>query len=362
MAFCLRLLSHRGTGKSVITMPQTIYHPSIEGAQHGAKSLTQFLDWAKESGATGAQPSNYMLQDGKKFKSAKDIKEAFASRGMTLDGISCHCPIWVHTTAWTESPTIRPFLPPEVAKKSAAAIESWAEDYLLSFMDLAAELNVKVLPMFWGVAFGWEVAGGYPWGFWKGGNYDLIEEGKERFVKKTAKIRAAANKRGIKLCHEIHPGTGAMCADDFNMLVEICDGDACLGVNADPSHCWEGESWESRFLKVGPRIFACHVKNFVIRPGMPLRMMQGDWPLRAMQFVDIPTGDLNMTRYAELLIHVGYPKRYCEVMGRKSAPLVVEAESAFRDLDATSANGIQYVRDHLCFPLAGGSFEDGMGA
>jgi hypothetical protein len=40
----------------------------------------------------------------------------------------------------------------------------------------------------------------------------------------------------------------------------------------------------------------------------------------------------------------------------------VEAESAYRDLDATSANGIQYVRDHLCFPLAGGSFEDGMGA
>jgi hypothetical protein len=49
-------------------------------------------------------------------------------------------------------------------------------------------------------------------------------------------------------------------------------------------------------------------------------------------------------------------------MGTKTAPLVVEAESAYRDLDATSANGIEYVRDHLCFPLAAGSFEDGMGA
>ena len=39
-----------------------------------------------------------------------------------------------------------------------------------------------------------------------------------------------------------------------------------------------------------------------------------------------------------------------------------EAESAYRDLDATSANGIQYVRDNLCFPIAAGSFEDGMGA
>jgi len=40
----------------------------------------------------------------------------------------------------------------------------------------------------------------------------------------------------------------------------------------------------------------------------------------------------------------------------------VEAESAYRELDATSANGIAYVRDQLCFPVAEGSFEDGMGA
>ena len=101
------------------------------------------------------------------------------------------------------------------------------------------------------------------------------------------------------------------------------------------------------------------MKNFVIRPGLPLRMMEAGWQKRAMQFVDIPSGDLNMTRYVELLIHTGYPQRYCQVMGTKTAPLIVEAESAYRDLDATSANGIQYVRDNLCFPIAAGSFEDG---
>ena len=343
-------------------MAETCFHPSIEGAQHGAKNLAQFLDYAKTSGATGAQPSNFMLQDGKRFKSADEIKSAFAERGMTLDGISCHCPFWVHTTAWTGSPTVRPFLPPDVAKKSATYIEEWSEEYLLRLMNLASNLGVKILPMFWGVAFGWEMATGYPWGFWKGGDYDLLAKGKERFVKKTAKLRERANKLGIFLCHEIHPGTAAMCADDFNLLVESCGGDKCLTVNADPSHCWEGESWEKRFLKVAPRIYACHIKNFVIRPGLPLRMMEAGWQKRAMQFVDIPSGDLNMTRYVELLIHTGYPQRYCQVMGTKTAPLVVEAESAYRDLDATSANGIQFVRDNLCFPLAAGSFEEGMGA
>ena len=343
-------------------MAQPCFHPSIEGAQHGAKSLSDFLDYAKRSGATGAQPSNYMLQGEKGFKKASEIKDLFQQKGMTLDGISAHCPVWVHTTAWTGSPSIRPFIPADVAKKSPAEIEKWAENYLLKLLDLAAELNVKIIPMFWGVAFGWELASGYPWGFWAGPNYDLIKEGKDRFVKKTAKIRKHANSLGIFLAHEIHPGTAAMCADDFNILVDICGGDKCLAVNADPSHCWEGEDWETRFLKVAPRVYACHVKNFVIRPRVPLRMMEPGWQKRAMQFVDIPSGDLNMTRYVELLVHIGYPTRYCKVMGRRTAPLIVEAESAYRDLDATSANGIQFVRDNLCFPVASGSFEEGMGA
>ncbi|MBM3882238.1 MAG: sugar phosphate isomerase/epimerase [Verrucomicrobia bacterium] len=343
-------------------MAQTVFHPSVEGAQHGAKSLDQFLDYAKAAGAAGVQPSNYMLQEGATFKSAQAIQQSFDSRGMSLDGISCHCPIWVHTTAWTGSPTIRPFIPAEVAKLAPEKIEAWAEEYLLRLFDLAAELGIKILPMFWGVAFGWEVATGYPWGFWKGGDYDLVEAGKERFAQKTAKLRKRANELGIYLCHEIHPGTAAMCADDFIVLVAACDGDKCLGVNADPSHCWEGEHWETRFRKVANRVHACHVKNFVIRGGVPLRYMAGNWPDRAMQFVDIPSGDLNMVRYVEMLINVGYPQRYCEIMKRKTAPLIVEAESAYRDIDATSANGIAYVRDHLCFPLAAGSFEDGMGA
>src|ERR1051325_221757 len=137
-------------------MAQSIFHPSIEGAQHGA------------------QPSNYMLEGGKLFKSAKEIRDAFESRKMTLDGVSGHCPVWVHTTAWTESPTIRPFIPKDIAKKSAGEIEKWAENYVLKLLDLLAELRVKVMPMFWGVAFGWELASGYPWGFWVGPGYGFV--------------------------------------------------------------------------------------------------------------------------------------------------------------------------------------------
>ena len=84
-------------------------------------------------------------------------------------------------------------------------------------------------------------------GFWAGPGFDLVKEGQERFVTKTEKLRSHANQLGIYLAHEIHLGTAAMCAEEFGQLVDSCDGDKCLTVNADPSHCWEGEEWEARF-------------------------------------------------------------------------------------------------------------------
>src|SRR5256885_5707562 len=103
-------------------MAQICFHPSVEGAQHGAKDLAAFLAYAKKSGAAGAQPSNYMLQAEKGFKSAKEIKQAFEKASLKMDGVSAHCPFWVQTTAWTGSPSIRPFIPVEVARKPPGQI------------------------------------------------------------------------------------------------------------------------------------------------------------------------------------------------------------------------------------------------
>lgn len=341
-----------------------IFHASVEGAQHGPKGLEVFLQFATNAGAEGCQPCNQMLhhEDGKLME-ADFIRGMLSASGLKLDGISAHCPFWVHTTAWTQSPTIRSFIPALLYGANSEQVESATESYLLSFLDLCAELEVKVVPMFWGVAFGWEVATGYPWGFWKGPGYDLIQTGKERFVNKTAKIRNHARHLGIFLAHEIHPGTAAMCADDFMALVEACDNDPCLAVNIDPSHCWEGETWQSRFLnpEISQRCYGCHVKNHTIVDGRPLRCMEPDWQKRGMQFTDLATGDINMVRFVETVMQTGYYGNYLSAMGTETAPLVVEAESAFRDIDATSADGIKYVRDRLCFNVAEGSFEDGMG-
>ena len=184
------------------------YHPSIEGAQHGAKSLADFLAYAKRSGAERRAAEQLHAPGRQAFQVRQGNPQRPSPRPDSRSTASAR-------TARSGSTPRRGRArrrsarssPPDVAKKSAGEIEKWAENYLLKLLDLIAELGVKVLPMFWGIAFGWEVATGYPWGFWAGPGYDLIKEGKERFVKKTKKIRDHARKLGIKLCHEIHPGT-----------------------------------------------------------------------------------------------------------------------------------------------------------
>lgn len=338
-----------------------VFHSSLEAAQHGDKDLGRLARFARSSGCKGVQPSNFHLQSTNgSFMSSTTIKERFGET-MKLDGISAHCPFWVHGAAGTGTKTIRPFIPPDVAKLSVEKIEAWALDYCRRLMELSAQLGNKVMPMFWGPYWGLEVASGYPWGMWSGGDYDLIAEGNERFVKKTAVLRQHANSLGISLAHEIHRGTGALCADDFLNIIRICDGDKCLGVNADPSHCWENEDFETRFTKVGPYVTGCHVKDMVVIPGRSVTSMEPNWGGRGMQFTRLGTGDLDLHRYAKLMLEIGYPQRYCALQDTETAPLVGEAEDAHWDLDATSSDAARFIREELCRDVGEGSFEDGMG-
>lgn len=342
-----------------------LFHSSLELGQHGDKGLEGCLKFGKKVGCEGVQPSNYLLQrpDGS-LMSAPEIRSLFDSHELKIDGISAHCMFWAHGTAHTGSPTIRPFLPAHLHGASVEEIEEWTEAYLIELMNLSSELGNKVLPMFWGVYQGWELATGYPWGFGKGPGYDLQQAANERFVQKTARLRAHANSLGIRLAHEVHANSGAICADDFLNLVKITDNDPCLGVFADPSHCWEGEDVETRFTKLAPYIWGAHAKDFVIVRNRSLRMQTGNWKQRGVHFTLLGQGEVDLQRYIELLIDSGLPQRWNALHGvtGKTVPICAEAESAHVALDDAAADGVRFVRDVLCREIATQSFEDGMGA
>jgi hypothetical protein len=127
------------------------------------------LDYARKSGAEGAQPSNYMLHGDKGFKTAKEIKDTFAKAKLKLDGVSAHCPFWVSYHC-VDGQYWHPSVPAGggCAQAGGGDRKSGQKITFCVCWICALSLGIKVVPMFWAVAFGWELATGYPWGFWKG--------------------------------------------------------------------------------------------------------------------------------------------------------------------------------------------------
>ncbi|MEP6664259.1 MAG: ABC transporter substrate-binding protein, partial [Verrucomicrobiota bacterium] len=115
-----------------------------------------------------------------------------------------------------------------------------------------AELNVKVLPMFWGIAFGWELATGYPWGFWAGPGYDLLAEGKERFVKNGGQISVELDynkgdkdfKAQLTAIKSTNPD-GVFVPGYYTDVALICIQAKQLGLNVP---LFGGDGWESEKL------------------------------------------------------------------------------------------------------------------
>jgi sugar phosphate isomerase/epimerase len=355
-----------------------LYHPSLECVQHGGKPLIgdgttkSVLAFASEIGCEGVQLSHFHLlnPDGMSFVSAEVVQAALAAKKLKLSGISCHCLFWAHGAAKTGTTGVNKFIPKAMRGKRHKEIQAWAEARIHELMQLSASLGNYVMPMFWGPYWGLDVASGYPWGMWQGlpdaddQEHDLLAEGDERFLRETQDIRDHANGLGIVLPHEIHRGTGALCARDLLRLKDLTGDDPCVTVIADGSHCWENEDIDARFDRVGHLVDAVHVKDHKVVPGESLSSMEPDWKFRGMYFEKLGLGDLDLHRYVQIMMACGYPQRYRAIQklpDDATVPLVVEAESAFAGLDEASTDGVAFVRENFCGDWATVSFEKAMG-
>ncbi len=354
---------------------QKLFHASLECAQHGDKSLLPragagqtILQYAKRVGYEGVQLSAHHLTDPDTglFYPATTIKQALADNGLKLDGISAHCPFWCLGTAWTNARGLRKFLSKDLLAKGSAVVEETVEGSCLALMDLSVELDNFFIAMFWGDYYGLEVASGYPWGMWElPEGEDLVKEGDDRFRTKTEKVRTHARERGLKLGHEIHRGTGLICATDYKRVKkEVLDNDECVVVNADATHCWENEDFHSRFRLVGDDVFGVHAKDNEIIPGISLSSMEKDWKKRAMRFRKLGRGTIKLDQYVHLMMEVGYVRRFRALQKlpeTATVPIVAEAEDAFEPLDVVSAEAATYIKTNYCVDFATVSFEKNLG-
>ena len=209
-------------------MPQNCFHPSVEGAQHGAKSLADFLDYAKKVRRDGRPAVQLHAPGRQRFQERQGNQRHLRQSKMKLDGVSAHCPFWVHTTAWTGSPTIRPFIPAgcrqEIARTNREMGRRLSAQAAGSLRRTRRENCPDVLGR------GFRLGNGHrlSLGILEGRRLRSAQGRPERFVKKTAKLRAARefarhlSRARNSSRHRRH------VRGRFQHARRSCDGDKCL--------------------------------------------------------------------------------------------------------------------------------------
>ncbi len=352
------------------------YHSSREGAQFGDQTLEQFAADSKEYGAAGIHPCYHMLleEDGVTIKSAADIKGPHERHELKEDGWSAHVLFWALLMAKRCPKEIRQFLPEVAWKgKTPEEVQAWVEAQIEKLADRAVECGVHQFGMFWPDCYEGSAGKRYRWGMmdWKdkskvepSGSYDYVAEALDMFANGTEKVRKILNDRNLVACHEVHLGSMASCIQEYRAMQRICDNDPCLRNIGDPSHCWLKELWSRRYGKakdggIGEETDVAHWKNFKFIDGKPLLVASGDWNDSGVVFAGLedPNGEVDMVGYGELLYQCGYPHRYCLANKTETAPAIVEAERHVASRFVTSKNGIVYVNQKICIPMAGLPFD-----
>jgi sugar phosphate isomerase/epimerase len=344
----------------------------LVGALHTLEAVGKY---AVECGAVSVMISNYLLNgpghgdNGKiVFRDPKEIGQVLQALGLTTPVVSAHCAAYAHLSAKWGTEYAEKFVPASVLAKGPQYVEDWSDAYLLGLLETGSAAGIHIYGWFWGLWGNPILHSGYPWVFgWDG----MMAEGLKRFQTATAKLRARANQLGACLAHEIHPGTGAICARDFALLLLATDYDPCLCVWGDPSHCWAGESWTRRFTSpfVAPRVVGSHAKNFKFLEGASTLMISEDWAQRGHQFCGHGEGEVNLESYAKMLLAIGAGDRFCAINGGDVMPLYSEAEDSILPLIAPAPGvlgacsaGIKWVNDHLSgMSLTTATFTDSMG-
>jgi len=342
----------------------------------GLKTLEGVGQYAKQCGASSMMISNYLMDgpghgEGGRivFRDPKEVKQVLAALGVVAPTISAHCAAYAHLSVKWGLEYAEKFVPGPVLAKGPQFVEDWSEEYLLGLLEAGSAAGIHIFGWFWGLWGNPVLHTGYPWVF---GWDKMMGEGLNRFRDKTAKIRARANRLGAYLAHEIHPGTGVICARDFALLLMATDYDRSLCVWGDPSHCWAGETWTRRFTSpfVAPRVVGSHAKNFKFLEGASTLMISEDWSQRGHQFCWHGEGEVNLESYTKMLLAIGAGDRFCTIMGGDLMPMYSEAEDSILpltspggDLLGSCSAGIKWVNEHLTgMSLTTTTFTDTMGS
>jgi sugar phosphate isomerase/epimerase len=224
------------------------------------------------------------------------------------------------------------FAPPE-RRGDPAARAAWAEHQLHLAIEAAARLGLARLATFSG-AFVWPYL--YPWPPAPPG---LIDAAFEELTRRWRPILDHADRAGIDICFELHPGEDLHDGATFERFLALLDGHRRARILFDPSHMLlQHMDYLGFITRYGERIGAFHVKDaeFIRSDRSGVYGGFQDWRDRPGRFRSPGDGQVDFKGVFSRLAHVGY-----------DGWATLEWECCYKRREDGAAEGAPFIARHM---------------
>jgi sugar phosphate isomerase/epimerase len=315
-------------------------------------SFDSILGWVAPMGYKGVQVPSWdgRCLDLKKAAESKtycdELKGTAKKHGLEISELATHLQgqlVAVHP-AFDEQ--FDNFAPAEVRGKPAAR-QAWAVEQLKLAIRASKNLGCTAMPSFTG-ALMWHTM--YPWPQRPAG---LVEECFAELARRWKPLLDEADKHGVDIAWEVHPGEDVHDGATFELLLEALKNHPRANILFDPSHFVLQQLDYIQYIELYHKRIKCfHVKDAEFRPNGRTGVYGGyqNWKDRAGRFRSTGDGQVDFSQIFTQLTKFGY-----------EGWATIEWECCFKDPGQGAREGAPFIAKHLITP-AQKAFDDFAGS
>lgn len=299
-------------------------------------TLEHVTAWAKELGFLGVQVPSFDSRciDLEKAAESKDYCDELKGRcnGLEITELASHLQGQLVAVHPAFDVMFDGFAAESVRGNPGARTE-WAVDQVIKTIRASANLGLTAMPTFSGALL-WPYL--YPWPQRPAG---LVDMGFKELAARWKPILAEADKHGVDLAYELHPGEDLHDGVTFERFLEATGNHPRVAINYDPSHfvlqCMDYVGFIDKYAE---HIKAFHVKDAEYRESCSSGVYSGyqEWKDRPGRFRSAGDGDVDFTRVFTAMTEIGY-----------GSWAVLEWECCVKDAAQGAAEGAQLIADML---------------
>ena len=313
-----------------------IFLAQFMGAKPPFDTLENITAWARSLGYLGVQIPSWDLRciDIEKAASSKTYCDDLKARcnGLAITELASHLQGQLMAVHPAYDLPLDGFAAPSV-RGNPAARTKWAVEQMKLVIRASANLKLGAMPTFSGALL-WPFL--YPWPPQPQG---LVEDGFKELARRWKPIIAEAEKHGVDIAFELHPGEDLHDGVTFERFLAAAGNSPCIAINYDPSHfvlqCMDYVGFISCY---GKFIKAFHVKDAEFRSSPRSGVYAGyqGWRERSGRFRSLGDGTVDFKQVFTRLTEVGY-----------KSWAVLEWECCVKDAAQGAAEGAPFIKSML---------------